>query len=125
VRCPTPQANEFRVNAGAAAEALAAEFLQARGLSVVKRNYRCRGGEIDLIARDGATLVFVEVRLRSSSAFGGARASITAAKRRRLKFAAGLFLSSLRREPPCRFDAILLDGLELARIEWLVDIDIG
>jgi putative endonuclease len=125
VRCPTPQGNEFRVNAGAAAEALAAEFLQARGLSVVKRNYRCRGGEIDLIARDGATLVFVEVRLRSSSAFGGARASITAAKRRRLKFAAGLFLSNLRREPPCRFDAILLDGLDLARIEWLVDIDIG
>ena len=113
------------MNAGAAAEALAAEFLQARGLSVVKRNYRCRGGEIDLIARDGATLVFVEVRLRSSSDFGGARASITAAKRRRLKFAAGLFLSNLRREPPCRFDALLLDGLDLARIEWLVDIDIG
>ena len=85
----------------------------------------CRGGEIDLIARDGTTLVFVEVRLRSSSAFGGARASITAAKRRRIKFAAGLFLSNLRREPPCRFDAILLDGLNLARIEWLVDIDIG
>jgi putative endonuclease len=112
------------VNAGAAAEDLAAEFLQSRGLAVVKRNYRCRGGEIDLIARDGATLVFVEVRLRSSSAFGGARASITAAKRRRLKFAAGLFLSVLGREPPCRFDAILLDGLDVSRIEWLVGIDI-
>jgi putative endonuclease len=112
------------VNAGAAAEALAAEFLQSRGLAIVKRNYRCRGGEIDLIARDGATLVFVEVRLRSSSAFGGARASITAAKRRRLKFAAGLFLSGLGREPPCRFDAILLDGLDISRIEWLVGIDI-
>jgi putative endonuclease len=112
------------VNAGAAAETLAAEFLEARGLAVVKRNYRCRGGEIDLIARDGTTLVFVEVRLRSST-FGGARASITAAKRRRIKFAAGLFLSNLRREPPCRFDAILLDGLDMARIEWLVDIDIG
>ena len=113
------------MNAGAAAETLAAEFLQARGLAVIKRNYRCRGGEIDLIARDGATLVFVEVRLRSSSAFGGARASITAAKRRRLKFAAGLFLSGLRREPPCRFDAILLDRLDMARIEWLVDVDMG
>jgi putative endonuclease len=113
------------LNSGAAAEALAAEFLQARGLSLVKRNYRCRGGEIDLIARDGATLVFVEVRLRSGSAFGGARESITATKRRRLKFAAGLFLSSLAREPLCRFDAILLDGLDAARIEWLVDIDIG
>ena len=113
------------MNSGAAAETLAAEFLQARGLVVVKRNYRCRGGEIDLIVRDRDTLVFVEVRLRSSSAFGGARASITAAKRRRLKFAAGLFLSGLAREPPCRFDAILLDGLDAARIEWLVDIDIG
>jgi putative endonuclease len=92
--------------------------------AVVKRNDRCRGGEIDLIARDGATLVFVEVRLRSSSAFGGARASITAAKRRRLKFAACLFLSGLGREPPCRFDAILLDGLDVSRIEWLIGIDI-
>jgi putative endonuclease len=113
------------LNSGSAAEALAAEFLQARGLAVVKRNYRCRGGEIDLIARDGSTLVFVEVRLRSGSAFGGARESITAAKRRRLKFAAGLFLSGLAREPACRFDAILLDRLDTARIEWLVDIDIG
>ena len=113
------------MNRGAAAEALAASYLAARGLTIVQRNYRCRGGEIDLIARDGTTLVFVEVRLRSSSAFGGARASITAAKRRRIKFAAGLFLSNIRREPPCRFDAILLDGLDMARIEWLVDIDIG
>lgn len=113
------------MNAGAAAEALAAEFLHSRGLTVVQRNYRCRGGEIDLVARDGETLVFVEVRLRSSDAFGGARGSITAAKRRRLKFAAGLFLSGLAREPPCRFDAILLDGLEIARIEWLVDIDMS
>jgi putative endonuclease len=111
---------ECRVRPGACREIFA-----GAGLSVVKRNYRYRGGEIDLIARDGATLVFVEVRLRSSGAFGGARASITAAKRRRLKFAAGLFLSSLRREPPCRFDALLLDGMDPARIEWLVDIDIG
>jgi len=125
VRYPILQADEHRVNAGAAAEAIAAEFLQARGLVVVKRNYRCRGGEIDIIARDGATLVFVEVRLRSSSAFGGARESITSAKRRRLKFAAGLFLAGLRREPACRFDAVLLDALDAARIEWLVDIDLG
>jgi putative endonuclease len=113
------------VSSGAAAESLAAEFLEGRGLVVVERNYRCRGGEIDLIARDGATLVFVEVRLRTSDAFGGARASITSAKRRRLKFAAGLFLSGLKQEPPCRFDAILLDGLDASRIEWLIDIDIG
>ena len=57
------------MNCGAAAEVLAARFLMARGLSIVGRNYRCRGGEIDLIVRDGKTLVFVEVRLRRSQAF--------------------------------------------------------
>lgn len=107
---------------GAAAEALAARFLQERGLDVVARNYRCRGGEIDLIARDGATLVFVEVRLRSGNAFGGAAASITAGKRRRLAFAARHYLGRLKAEPPCRFDAILLDALAPERIEWLRDV---
>ena len=107
---------------GSAAEALAAKFLQSRGLTIVARNYRCRGGEIDLIARDGASLVFVEVRLRRSAAFGGAAASITASKRRRLGFAARHYLGRLGREPPCRFDAILLDALDPERIEWLRDV---
>lgn len=111
------------MNRGAAAEALAAEFLEARGLTIMARNYRCRGGEIDLIARDGDTLIFVEVRLRSDPGFGGAAESITAAKKRRLRFAAAHYLSQLSREPPCRFDAILLAALDPGRIEWLVDID--
>jgi putative endonuclease len=110
------------MNRGAAAEALAARFLESQGLSVVARNYRCRGGEIDLVARDGSTLVFVEVRLRSGTAFGGAAASITAAKRRRLALAARHYLGRAKTEPPCRFDAILLDGLALERIEWLRDV---
>ena len=108
---------------GEAAEALAAEFLAARGLVIVQHNYRCRGGEIDLIARDRGTLVFVEVRLRESRAFGGAAASITAAKRRRLRLAAGHYLARLQREPPCRFDAVLLDALALENIEWLRGIE--
>jgi putative endonuclease len=114
------------MNRGAAAEALAAEFLQAQGLSIVARNYRCRGGEIDLIASDGQTLIFVEVRLRSAAAFGGAAESITAAKKKRLTFAAAHYLSRLRPmngEPPCRFDAILMTTLDPARIDWLVDFD--
>jgi len=114
------------MNRGAAAEALAAEFLLAQGLSIVACNYRCRGGEIDLIASDGETLIFVEVRLRSDAAFGGAAESITAAKKKRLSFAAAHYLSGLkpaRREPPCRFDAVLMPALDAARIEWLVDID--
>jgi putative endonuclease len=110
------------MNRGAAAEVLAAEYLTARGLMIVERNYRCRGGEIDLIARDRDTLVFVEVRLRSSTAFGGAAASITPAKRRRIALAARHYLGTLGREPPCRVDAILLDALDSKRIEWLIDV---
>jgi putative endonuclease len=103
---------------GADAEALAGAFLERHGLAILRRNFRTRLGEIDLIARDGATLVFVEVRLRTSSAFGGAAASITAAKRARLVNAARVYLAGMRGEPPCRFDAILLDALDPARIEW-------
>jgi len=112
------------MNRGAAAEALAAEFLVARGLVILERNYRCRSGEIDLIARDSDMLVFVEVRLRSCAAFGGAAASITANKRRRIARAAKHYLGKLGHEPPCRCDAILLDALDLQRIEWLKNIDL-
>ena len=104
--------------AGARAEAVAADFLIARGLTIVARNFRTRRGEVDLIARVGATLVFVEVRLRSSSRFGGAAASITAAKRARLTAAARAYLAQLGREPPCRFDAVLLDRLDAPLITW-------
>jgi putative endonuclease len=112
------------MNHGAAAEALAARFLAERGLTIVDRNYRCRGGEIDIIARDGGMLVFVEVRMRRSRAFGGAAESITARKRRRLRLAAQHYLTRSRSEPPCRFDAILLDALAVDRVEWLRAIDI-
>ena len=105
---------------GAQAEALAATFLERRGLKVLARNYRCRMGEIDLVAQDGATVVFVEVRSRTSSAFGGARASITSAKRQRLLKAARHYLSRLGTLPRCRFDALLVEG-DPPRIEWLRD----
>ena len=108
--------------AGAQAETLAAEFLAARGLAIVERNFRCRRGELDLIARDGEMLVFVEVRLRTRRDFGGAAASITAAKRARIAAAAEFYLAGMSRPPPCRFDAVLLDALDPARIEWLRDI---
>jgi putative endonuclease len=111
------------MNRGAAAEALAARYLATRGLTIVQRNYRCRGGEIDLIARDGEVLVFVEVRLRRNRAFGTAAESITAAKRRRLRLAARHYLARLGREPPCRFDAVLLDALETENIEWLRGVE--
>ena len=105
---------------GAAAEQLAADYLQRQGLRLIERNFRVRGGEIDLICRDGGTTVFVEVRLRSRSDFGGAAASITAAKQARLILAARHWL--LRHgETPCRFDCILLDGPDPGDPEWLRD----
>ena len=105
---------------GIEGEDLAARFLVQHGLEIVQRNYRCRLGEIDLVARDGETLVFVEVRLRGDARFGGAAASISFHKQRRLLAAAGLYLSRLRRTPACRFDAVLLD--RAGRIEWLRDV---
>ncbi len=104
---------------GAQAEQLAAQFLQQRGLALVQRNYRCRYGEIDLIMRDGATVVFVEVRLRSRADFGGAAASIGAVKQGRLVRTAQHYLSTLRSMPPCRFDALLLQSVGGTEIEWL------
>jgi len=105
---------------GDAAEDAALEHLQAAGLGLVARNYRTPGrggGEIDLIMRDprDGTLVFVEVRGRSSATHGGAGGSITGVKRRRLVFAARHFISPLRVLPPCRFDVVSVEE----RIEWI------
>ena len=107
---------------GQQAEDLAARFLARRGLSILARNYRCRGGEIDLICHDGRSLVFVEVRLRRNLRFGGAAASITAAKRRRIVLAAQHYLNAKTDGScDCRFDCVLLEQLSIDHIEWLRD----
>ena len=107
---------------GLAAEDRALQHLQAQGLRMVARNFKTPGrggGEIDLIMRErDGTLVFVEVRLRSRSDRGGAGASITATKRRRIVLAARHFLLRCRTMPPCRFDAVLIDGPE-GELQWL------
>lgn len=103
---------------GERGETLAAEMLRREGLVVLARNYRCRFGEIDIIARDGTTIVFVEVRSRADDAFGGAAASIGSVKRARLLKAARHYLATLPSTPQCRFDAVLLNG-DTPRIEWL------
>ncbi len=104
-------------NKGSQAELVAAQYLQAQGLKLLARNYYCRFGEIDLILQDGAALVFAEVRLRGNASFGGAGASIDAAKQTRLAKAAQHYLSALPHVPPCRFDAVLFD--QAGNIEWL------
>jgi putative endonuclease len=105
---------------GARAEALCAERLRRAGLRIVARNWRCRLGEIDIVAEDAGVTVFVEVRLRRTGQFGGAAESITAAKRARLIATAQCYLAG-RRETACRFDVMLLDVTGAARIadvEW-------
>ena len=81
-------------NTGLDAERLAATFLANHGLKMVVQNYHCRFGEIDLIMTDASTLVFVEVRLRSSSQFGGAAASITLQKQQKLILTAQYYLQT-------------------------------
>ena len=104
--------------AGARAEELCAELLRKAGLRVLARNWRCRHGEIDLVAEEGGTLVFAEVRYRRDERFGGAAESVTSAKQGRLIAAARLYLMR-RPESDCRFDVLLLDSLESGRIRWI------
>ncbi len=105
-------------DAGRNAEDFAAAFLQRHGLKVIARNYRSRFGEIDLVARDGAAVVFVEVRMRTRSDFGSAAESIGAAKRKRLLAAARYYLAGMRGDRACRFDAVLIDGPEKT-VQWV------
>ena len=99
---------------GDAAESIALGYLVRAGLKPVEANYRTPGrggGEIDLIMRapDG-TLVFVEVRQRSGQSHGGAGASISAVKQKRIIFAARHYLTHFKSLPPCRFDVVLVQG---------------
>lgn len=104
---------------GAQAEQWAAQYLLQQGLKPVAKNYRGRFGEIDLIMQDGATLVFIEVRLRRNADFGGAAASIDARKQQRVIRTAQQYLANLERTPPCRFDAVLMDDVLGNNLQWL------
>lgn len=105
---------------GQQAEERALSLLLQHGLQLVERNWLCRGGEIDLIMRDGPCLVFVEVRHRATARFGGAAYSITPAKQRKLMHAAAVYLSDRRVDAPCRFDAVLSEGAQ--PLQWLKNI---
>ncbi|HWJ33984.1 MAG TPA: YraN family protein [Steroidobacteraceae bacterium] len=110
---------------GAAAEALAAEYLHTQGLSVIARNVRCKAGELDLVCLDGEVLVIVEVRQRGRADFGGALASVTWRKRRKLIRATQF---QWQRQPEWRARALRFDVLALQgqpdgthEITWIKD----
>lgn len=107
---------------GAAAEMAAAAWLEQQGLTLVEKNYRCKGGEIDLIMHSGTDLIFVEVRLRKRSNYGSAAESVTATKQRRIVFAAHHFLATHPRwqNSGCRFDVVATsDSTQAGEWQWL------
>ena len=118
-----PDARSSRRRTGDEAETQALEYLQKAGLTLLQRNFLCKGGEIDLVMQHGQVLVFVEVRKRSSMQFGGAVASVTPAKQRRMVHAAQVYLlghfRSTAAQPACRFDVIAIDE---DRINWLQNV---
>src|ERR1700742_5248944 len=104
--------SQLRLQRGEAAELLAAKYLQVRGLKILGRNLRCRAGELDLVCLDEDVLAIVEVRQREGSQFGGALASVTGTKQRKIIRAARFFL---QREPrwrdlSVRFDVLAVQG---------------
>ncbi|GAC1317756.1 MAG: YraN family protein [Collimonas sp.] len=113
LKAPSP-----RQASGQMAEDRALAYLQQRGLKLIERNFRCKGGEIDLILAEPASnlLVFVEVRQRNSQRYGGAAASVTRSKQAKLIIAAQVFLQRYAALPACRFDVI---AIEDDAIEWI------
>ena len=113
-----------RSQLGQVGEKHAARFLRRQRYRIVKRNYRCPTGEIDLIALDGATIVFVEVKTRSSREYADPQDAVTPAKQRRLTRSAKCFLAQTgSQERSCRFDviAITLDDRKPLEIEHIQD----
>jgi putative endonuclease len=113
-----------RKDAGMAAEDAACRWLEAQGLRLHEKNFRCRTGEIDLIMRDGPVVALIEVRMRSSSCFGGAAGSVDWKKQRRL-IAAARYLTLVRtelRNHPFRFDVVTLEPEgPSVQIRWIKD----
>ena len=122
----SPALSSHRI--GAIGEELARHHLEAKGYRVVATNYRCRWGEVDLIARDGPEWVFVEVRTRRSGAYGGPEESLTEAKKRRLAMAAQHFLSHREQvdpHPEWRVDLVAIrlgSGRRVLSIQHLTSV---
>ncbi len=128
---PGPASGLSPGQVGRIGEELARRHLETKGYRVVAANYRCRWGEIDLVARDGPIWAFVEVRTRRSSSYGGPEASLTEAKARRLTLTAQHFLSESERmdvEPQWRIDLVAIRlgaGRRVLSIEHLENVVSG
>ncbi len=107
---------------GAEFEDAALRYLQIQGLHLVARNYRCRVGEIDLIMQHAEYLVFVEVRFRGGKSHGGAAASVTHSKQKKIRMTASHYLLTHgynESQQACRFDVIAYEGSE--QCQWYIN----
>ena len=104
---------------GSRYEKLAARYLEQKGMDILELNYRCRTGEIDIIARDGEYLVFVEVKYRSGASFGDPSEAVTAKKQERIRKTARYYLCArqLSDDTPCRFDVAAVLGSQIRLIK--------
>ena len=106
-------ATDYRQSLGKLGEDLACAALEARGYAIIARSYRTKLGEIDIVAQDGDTTVFVEVKSRAGDEFGGAAAAVTAWKQRKVALMAMNYISRHRLEDtPCRFDVVTVDVVD-------------
>ena len=106
----TGMAEDHRQSLGKLGENLACLALVQRGYAIIARRYRTKFGEIDIVARDGDTTVFVEVKSRAGDEFGGAAAAVTAWKQRKVALMAMDYIARHRLEnQPCRFDVVTVD----------------
>lgn len=102
--------DDARQSLGKSGEDRACEALRRRGYVILERRYRRRVGEIDIIARDGGTIVFVEVKARAGDAYGGAAAAVTEWKQQKVAWlAAGYLAERGIHDVPCRFDVVVVD----------------
>jgi putative endonuclease len=116
--------DQMRLQRGLAAEQLAAEYLQVRGVKILGRNLRCKAGELDLVCLDDGVLAVVEVRQRGNADYGGALASVTWAKQRKIIRATQFFLRQKNwSHVPLRFDVVAIEGLQEGRhrVAWIKD----
>ncbi len=118
---PTKKATS--TDKGQVTEKFAEDFLIKQGLLPINKNYRCRQGEVDLIMREGDTFVFVEVKYRKSTRFGGAIAAISATKQKKVKHCVTFYLQQAglnEYNTPCRIDVIALEGdINQPVVTWL------
>ena len=103
---------------GADTEQFACDYLQAKGLQLIQRNFFSRYGEIDIIMREGDTLIFIEVRYRNNNTFGGAAASVTPAKQQRIIKTALAYQQKNAPHDGMRFDVLAVEG-DRSKVEWV------